>query len=162
MISTQWKIKKSCKYLVCCFQLFVPSETKSPWLPWQKDEWGEKRGGGVRAKALTYVWNGTFMEEKDQLKDLLLKLVCPCRILAWATDYKCNENDCSSVHDIPNILHKILNVTEFYSNCFFPQKCVFIGIALRDIKMLGSEKSKLALASANGTLLHGSTVNLWI
>jgi len=100
------------------------------------------------------------MEEKGQLKDLLLTLVCQCRVLAWATDYKCNENDCSSVHDIPDILHEILTVTEFYSNHFSPQKCVSIGIALSDIKMLGSEKSQLALASANGPVLHGSTVNL--
>lgn len=70
-------------------------------------------------------WNGAFMEEKGQLKDLLLKLACPCRILAWATDCKRNENDCSSVHDIPDILHKILDVTEFYSNQFFPPEMCF-------------------------------------
>lgn len=58
-------------------------------------------------------WNGAFMEEKDQLEDLLLKLACPCRILAQATDCKCNENDCSSVHDTPDILKKISMLPSF-------------------------------------------------
>lgn len=31
------------------------------------------------------------MGGKDQQKELLLKLACPCRFFASATDYKCEE-----------------------------------------------------------------------
>lgn len=137
--------------------MFLLKQTKKPkqtttQLPSQTDEEGEKEG--KKKKALTNVlkWS-IYGRKRSAERHAVLKLSFPCRILALATDYKCSESNCSSVHDIPGILHRSLSVTEFYSNHvnYFSQKCVLIGF---------KKKSKLALASAKGTVLHWEPLNL--
>lgn len=68
-----------------------------------------------KKRALTNVLKlSVYGRKRSAERHAVLKLSCPWRNLALTTDYKCSEDDCSSVH-IPDILHKSLSITEFYS-----------------------------------------------